>query len=29
MSYRYSRNRKVITAILIAGVIIPIALLYL
>lgn len=29
MSYRYSRNRRVITALLIAGVIIPIALLYL
>lgn len=29
MSYRYSRNRKLITALLIAGVIIPIALLYL
>jgi len=29
MSYRYSRNRKVITALLIAGVVIPIALLYL
>jgi hypothetical protein len=29
MSYRYSRNRPLITALLIAGVIIPIALLYL
>ena len=29
MSYRYSRNRKLITALLIAGVILPIALLYL
>lgn len=29
MSYRYSRNRKLITALLIAGVIIPIALLFL
>jgi hypothetical protein len=29
MSYRYSRNRPLITAILIAGVLIPIALLYL
>lgn len=29
MSYRYSRNRKLITALLIAGVVVPIALLYL
>lgn len=29
MSYRYSRNRTLITAILIAGVVIPMALLYL
>lgn len=29
MSYRYSRNRTVITGLLIAGVVIPIALLYL
>ncbi len=29
MSYRYSRNRRLITALLIAGVVIPIALLYL
>ncbi|GGG77520.1 PepSY domain-containing protein [Edaphobacter dinghuensis] len=29
MSYRYSRNRKLITALLITGVVIPIALLYL
>jgi hypothetical protein len=29
MSYRYSRNRRLITAILVAGVVIPIVLLYL
>ena len=29
MSYRYSRNRSLITGLLIAGIIIPIALLYL
>ena len=29
MSYRYSRNRPLITGLLIAGVVIPIALLYL
>jgi hypothetical protein len=29
MSYRYSRNRRLITGLLIAGIVIPIALLYL
>jgi hypothetical protein len=29
MSYRYSRNRKLITALLIAGIILPIALIFL